>query len=263
GALCLYDNAGESFLPGQDTASNPVTRHLARSGAIFFTFDPTQDVRFRRACAGHTADIQMMERTERSQRENSVRQETILVEAAQRVRRYAGLSHAAKHHRPLIVIVTKYDAWAPLLGPGSLPRFWHANSSGTLCAVRHDMIEGVSRKLRELLRCLSPEIVAAAEGFASEVIYVPVSATGCGPELAPGMKTPGFRPRNIRPLWAEVPMIYTMSRWMSGFVYFVGPSPGQSTAAAAPPALPGGNGAAATQRSPSRVFGATLNGDSV
>src|SRR5262249_38231646 len=27
-AVCLYDNAGEHFLPGQDTASSPVTRHL-------------------------------------------------------------------------------------------------------------------------------------------------------------------------------------------------------------------------------------------
>ena len=29
--LCLYDNAGEHFLPGQDTTSSPVTRHLAQS----------------------------------------------------------------------------------------------------------------------------------------------------------------------------------------------------------------------------------------
>src|SRR5579875_1968147 len=48
--LCLYDNAGEHFQPGQDTASSPVTRHLARSRAVLFLFDPTQDPRFRTAC---------------------------------------------------------------------------------------------------------------------------------------------------------------------------------------------------------------------
>ena len=48
--LCLYDNAGEHFQPGQDTASSPVTRHLSRSQAILFLFDPTQDLRFRAAC---------------------------------------------------------------------------------------------------------------------------------------------------------------------------------------------------------------------
>ncbi len=47
--LCLYDNAGEHFQPGQDTASSPVTRHLARSRAVLFLFDPTQDPRFRSA----------------------------------------------------------------------------------------------------------------------------------------------------------------------------------------------------------------------
>ncbi len=50
--LCLYDNAGEHFQPGQDTASSPVTRHLGRSRAVLFLFDPTQDLRFRSACRG-------------------------------------------------------------------------------------------------------------------------------------------------------------------------------------------------------------------
>ena len=48
--LCLYDNAGEHFLPGQDTAASPVTRHLALSRATLFLYDPTQDPRFRDAC---------------------------------------------------------------------------------------------------------------------------------------------------------------------------------------------------------------------
>ena len=30
-SICVYDNAGESFLPGEDAAASPVTRHLAGS----------------------------------------------------------------------------------------------------------------------------------------------------------------------------------------------------------------------------------------
>ena len=89
--LCLYDNAGESFLPGEDTATNPHTRHLALSRALLFLFDPTQDPRFRNACAGKSSDPQMQGRTQRLARERAVRQETILFEAATRVRRYTGL----------------------------------------------------------------------------------------------------------------------------------------------------------------------------
>ena len=50
--LCIYDNAGEHFLPGQDSADTPVTRHLAQSRVLMFLFDPTQDPRFRKACTG-------------------------------------------------------------------------------------------------------------------------------------------------------------------------------------------------------------------
>ena len=32
--ICVYDNAGESFLPGEDTATSPVTRHLALSRVL-------------------------------------------------------------------------------------------------------------------------------------------------------------------------------------------------------------------------------------
>src|SRR5262249_43823935 len=90
-SLCLYDNAGESFLPGSDKATSPVTRHLALSQALYFLFDPTQDPRFREACRGKSADPQMQIRTSRLAREGPLRQDVVLQEAAARVRRYAGL----------------------------------------------------------------------------------------------------------------------------------------------------------------------------
>ncbi|QDT59359.1 hypothetical protein SV7mr_18660 [Stieleria bergensis] len=86
--VSLYDNAGESFLPGADSVSSPVTRHLAHSTRLFFCFDPTQDPRFRKACRGKTHDPQMEHRANRLDRESNVRQDTILLEAIQRVRRH-------------------------------------------------------------------------------------------------------------------------------------------------------------------------------
>jgi hypothetical protein len=219
-ALCLYDNAGESYLPGADTATSPVTRHLAMSRALLFLFDPTQDTRFRAACRGKTNDPQMVERSERLQRERPVRQETILTEAAHRVRRYAGLAHNVKHSRPLIVIVTKYDCWSSLLTGDRLDPPWRPISDGTLFALRNGLIEELSQGVRSLLGDLSPEVVAAAEGFSSEVIYIPVSSTGCSPEVDAQTGALGFRPKNINPMWAEVPPLYAMSRWMPGLVSY-------------------------------------------
>lgn len=216
--LCIYDNAGESFLPGADTVTTPVTRHLARSGAIFFLFDPTQDVRFRQACSGQTQDPQMVPRTWLLPRESFIRQETVLTEATQRIRRYAGLSQTARHDKPLFILVTKYDAWQVLLP--NLPNPWTAMPNSPLYAIRWEVIHTVSNQLRTLLRQYCPEIVGVAESFASEVIYLPVSATGCSPEVDPKTQTQGFRPRNMRPIWVEVPLVYLMSRWMAGLVYY-------------------------------------------
>ncbi len=207
--LCLYDNAGESFQPGKDTTANPVTRHLACSQLLMFLFDPTQDPRFRRACEGKTSDTQVVDAPVTS------RQETVLHEAASRIRRYANLSHNEKHNRPLIVIVTKQDAWGKGL---NLKNPWVANGRKDYSLLDVAYIERVSDQVRKLLWILSPEIVSAAEGFAERVIYVPCSATGCAPEKDPSTGDLGIRPRDIRPVWAEVPLLYALSNWTTGMI---------------------------------------------
>src|SRR5207245_1560450 len=98
------------------------------------------------------------------------RQESVLQEAATRVRRHTGLPHNAKHNHPLVVVVTKYDAWAQLLG-----------GDPKVPAIRNDRldldcIEQRSKALKELLFRTCPEIVSAAQNFAEQVLYVPVSA---------------------------------------------------------------------------------------
>jgi len=218
--LCVYDNAGESFLPGADTATSPVTRHLALSRVLMFLFDPTQDMRFRKLCSGKTHDPQMSERSERLDRERPVRQETILAEAGQRVRRFAGLGQNQKHPRPLIVVLTKFDTWSTLLPTQELPTPWVMNSQNSMAAMQLDAIEALSRTLRSLLWQVSPELVSAAESFASQVLYVPISATGCSPEHDSKTGALGFRPKNVKPMWAEVPLLYSMSRWMQGLVAY-------------------------------------------
>jgi hypothetical protein len=108
--VCLYDNAGEHFRPGMDSAAAPGTQHLARSRLLMFLFDPTQNPRFRDRCRAFSTDPQLAGAA------RLTRQELILTEAAQRVRRYTGLPHDRRHDRPLVVVLTKSDVWAPLVG---------------------------------------------------------------------------------------------------------------------------------------------------
>ena len=79
--ICLYDNAGESFQPGRDTVASPVTQHLARAQFLLFLYDPTQDPRFRQLC--EVRGVRLPAEFEG----RSSRQELVLLEAADRVRR--------------------------------------------------------------------------------------------------------------------------------------------------------------------------------
>jgi hypothetical protein len=216
--LCLYDNAGESFLPGKDTAANPVTRHIAQSRVLFFVFDPTQDSRFQLQQDGH----RLMRQSPRT-----FRQEPILQEAAARIRRYAGIPQTHKHQRPLIVILTKFDEWSQLLGSAPPPSPWMAvdiprqskpGSSRRVHALDSAIVERQSRHAREALLELTPEIVTAAEGFASEVIYIPVSAVGWKTEWSESNRQLAIRPVDTEPHWATVPFVYALSRSTPGLI---------------------------------------------
>jgi hypothetical protein len=207
--LCLYDNAGEHFQPGADSVTSPVTRHLAHSAALLFLFDPLQDPRFRARCrraAGETHDPQL------DAPAMNARQDAILVEAAVRVRRYARLAPGDKHAGILAVVVTKYDAWEPLL-PLDLQREPVAEAG-----VDAARVGGVSAKLRALLLEIAPELVGAAEDFAREVVYVPISSLGRSPEPDPSTGMLGVRPESLQPRWVAAPMLYALSRLVPALV---------------------------------------------
>lgn len=221
--MCLYDNAGESFLPGVDSATAPVTRHLALSRCLFFLFDPTQDPRFRAACQGISSDPQMAVRSQRLSREASVRQDTILLEAINRVRRHAGLREDELHQRPLIIVVTKWDSWKGLLPELSTDAPYKQFPELNMNVLDGPRIERTSEQIGDMLRQLTPEIVAAAEGFAKDLHFLPVSAIGGSPEVDPKTGALGVRPKDMNPYWVEVPILYALSRLNTGLFGLLNP----------------------------------------
>ncbi len=208
--LCLYDNAGEHFQPGQDTTSSPVTRHLAHSRAILFLFDPTQDKRFRAVC--RSKDIGPA-----GTRDNRLsRQETLLNEAAARIRRLSGLSHHARYDRPVVVVLSKFDEWSHLYGPLENGNPW--KRSGAVTGIDVELVEQQSKRLRQILSQYCPETVAAAESFASNVTYVAVSSLGNRTHTDPKTGLASIRPAEIQPHWVTVPLLYSLSRILPGLI---------------------------------------------
>ncbi len=215
--ICLYDNAGESFEPGADDASSPVTRHLAQAQVLMYCFDPTQDPRLRNDCRTTSSDPQVKLSLE------TRRQESIFHEMVDRVRKFTGLSQNQKHNRGLVVIVTKYDVWWKLLGDEKLKPPWLNLEDQPFGALDMPTIDKISAKVRSILWEYSPEIVSAAEAFSQQVMYIPASATGCSPETEwdeEGKEhvITGIRPRDINPIWAEVPLLVALARWGHGMI---------------------------------------------
>ena len=218
--IVLYDNAGEHFMPGREESNAPVTQHLAKSQLLLFLFDPTQDPRFRRLYEASNPSAAMMN-------QRSERQDLVLREAATRVRRLSGLKTGEKHKRPLVVIVTKCDAWADLLDDDLSQEPWLVKNG--LAGLDRERIAKRSLALRALLDKTCPEVVVAAEEFAEEVIYMPVSALGRAPsplesknaDTAQIVKIPAIRPADIRPRGVIVPFLHALNLAVPGLVMSV------------------------------------------
>ncbi len=219
--LCLYDNAGESFLPGKDTAGNPVTRHMARARVLFFLFDPLQEPRFYEA-------IQQRRHPRFGKTlpplRHSLRQHVILGEAAARIRRFTGKTAHAQLDQPLVVVVTKFDLWAHLLESDPPPEPWvkvkvqtDGGRTTEVAALDTRQIERQSTLVRRLLSRVAPDVVGTAESYSNDVTYVPVSAVGWKVRLDENRQF--VVPVNaVRPYWVTVPFLYGLARGTSDLV---------------------------------------------
>jgi hypothetical protein len=224
-AVCLYDNAGESFLAGATSDQSRAIEHLRHSHVTMFLFDPTQDMRFRRACRGRSEDPQMQVREHTFDQEAAILQHTILENAAARMRKLRNMSYSQKHDGPLVVVVTKLDAWAALIPQADkLLRLPVApvvrpatEAADPLHALRMEAVREVSNAVRTVLLKVAPEVIGAAEGYSSNVTYVPCSATGRNVQKLPAPDAAskvafGIRPSDMKPFWCDLPFLVGMAK---------------------------------------------------
>ncbi len=209
--LCLYDNAGEHFLPGSESVLSPTTKHLAQSRNVMFVFDPMQDVRFRSRLKGASSDPQITSHSK------AFRQDTVLLEVAARIRRDSGLGSDDKLKQSLTVIVSKSDVWGRLLSDEDIrtdPYLADTRADGAVLGrIDKDRVERVSARIEHLMQETVPEFVIAASESAQRVLYVPVSATGCSPHIEQSSGMMKFSAGELQPWWVTVPFVYEISRW--------------------------------------------------
>ncbi len=151
-------------------------------------------------------------------------QDGVIAEAAARIKTQKGLSQQQRCPQPLVVVVTKYDAWSALTNHAALDPSWlikpRTDGRNGLDLIK---LRSLSDQVRSILHKYSPELVSAAEGNFQDVTYVPVSALGTTPEVDPSNGKLVVRPRNVNPQFAEVPLLYALHRSVEGLVPSVSP----------------------------------------
>ena len=192
-SLVVYDSAGEHFRAGADTQASAVTLNMLNADVLFFMFDPSADPRFR----------PMLDHGTGTAHNYAQRQDVLLAEMAARIRRHMGNRGETRLTKPLIFGVSKADLLRRYLPLDT--KIYQAidkkHYALDLAALRR-----VSDVTEALLNDISPEVTATAHDIASEVWFVPVSALGHNPMRE------GVRPCDIKPLWTELPVVFTLAR---------------------------------------------------
>ena len=170
-SIVFYDNAGEHFEPGRNSADSPGAQHIAVASGIFFLFDPLYNPEFRRKLDGHS-DPQLAQR-------RSDQQDILLAESETRIKEILGLSSSERISTPLAVIAGKSDAWLKMLGSDPLLPALQSGHDGA--RVRLDHLKANSERVRELLLGICPSIVANAEAISSNVMFFAASPLGHPP----------------------------------------------------------------------------------
>ena len=129
---------------------------------------------------------------------------------AARIKRHLGNTEGGLD-KPLIFGVSKADLLHRFLPLDANP--YRPLENGT-SALDLNVVADVSSQTEKFLKMNVPEVVASAHNIANEVYFMPLSALGHNPMRE------GVRPCDIKPVWAEVPIVFTLAR--RGFVPTVG-----------------------------------------
>lgn len=204
--LCLYDNAGEHFLPGRENPQEPVTRHLAVSRALVFVVDPTQDQRVVERLGGREAVASMGGGGSAEQR-----QDLVLIEAANRVRRLRALSSSDPLPFRIVLALAKADIWATAASPELSACFARTDGRASVAMPDGATLAEAHRACTRFLTECMPELLATARALDPKFRVVPFSGLGRAPSRGSQGSGLAIRPQDVRPVWPAAPLVVAIA----------------------------------------------------
>jgi hypothetical protein len=204
--LCLYDNAGEHFLPGADAPHEPVTRHLGVSRSLIFVVDPTQDQRVIERLGGREAVQAVGGAGSIDQR-----QDLILIEVANRVRRLRGLSAFDRLPFRIVLALSKADIWGAVTEPPIAADFGGYRAGKSIAVPPKSVLKQADATCRDFLSRYMPELLATARALDPDLRIVPFSGLGHPPSSATRGERLAIRPRDVNPVWPAAPLVVALA----------------------------------------------------
>ena len=190
--VVVYDCAGEHFLPGADVHSSLVTLHTLSADTILFLFDPSADPRLR----------PLLNRGSGTASNYAQMQDVLLAELVAKSKKYMGNRSGRKLTQPLLFAVSKADMLQRELPMSA--EVYKMNDAGQL-ALDVAALRAVSDATEAFLNRTVPEVAATAQDISNDIWYLPISALGHNP------LNEGVRPCDIKPIWAELPFVFTLA----------------------------------------------------
>lgn len=227
-SLCLYDHSGERFW--RENANHveniQATKNVVESDALFFLFDPTQIPgivhaykEVKKQESGGIMEPYIGAEKNMEDTEQAPKNHPLAIFSVMRALISNSYPEMRKYDGQFVVILPKCDAWMCLLDVDiqeclkNYPCHKNEETNRPSGKLSRHVIDKVSDAIKRFLlkkeyKC--DKFVKAVNDFASNAIYIPVSATGCQPTIEDGAE--GFKPGNLHPIWIGVPFLYTLAK---------------------------------------------------
>ena len=197
---CLYSNYSEEFEEFINPLGMSTVRHITDACGLIFVFDPTQLVQIA-ALLRRDSEPQW-----RSKDRN--RLEMVYGHVINKISQLRGLQSTERLNVPIVVAVTNFAKWRPLLGPTELPSVYSDIDENSVRFLDTGVVQTISKACRGMLMQHAPEIIGMFESHcrAKDILYVPMS------EQTNELESTTMSWRTISPIWAEVPLLTLIAK---------------------------------------------------
>ena len=201
--IVFQDTAGEAFV--HKNKMSPAIEHLASASSIIFVLDPLQDPATRHALHVNDPQLDLFEKG------GSSRQDLLILETADRIRRLKGLSNERQLDIPMIFVINKFDAWSSLLKDVDVPENPILQDNKGNSHLDDQLINDANRYTRNMLTEYVPDWIDSIDSISSNATIIPCAPLGISP-TGNEFGALEINTARVSPIWAHIPFLLAIQK---------------------------------------------------